>query len=266
MLLVLGLIFPGIPHGAADHWAALKQERMRLSFLTGFVVLYLLAMLAVLLLWLVHPLFGLIFFLACSAWHFGQTDMQEWDAYAPLRASSWGVTVLAVILLGHWPETAFIIEAYGIDLPTSYENEIHVWGSSLSALLAILHGLFLKNAARKKWVFVLAILLLGLLLPLLLSFALYFIGSHSSKGWLHLKEQFKVGNLQLLQRTAPFSIGAFLLGGLAYWLSGYYNLSPDNLWPWLFTFIAIISAPHILIMHRLYGRKPISQSALPRSV
>lgn len=265
-LLILGLIFPGIPHGAADHWAALKQENMRLGFLIKFVLLYLLAMFLVLLLWLVHPLWGLCFFLAYSAWHFGETDMREWQAYTPFRASVWGIVLLAILLIGHWPETAIIIEAYGIDLPTGYQREIHVWGSLSSIALGLAIGFSLKGKARKSWTLVFIILVMGVFLPLLLAFGLYFIGSHSSKGWLHLKEKFNVGDGQLLIRTAPFSLGAFALAALAYWASGYYAVNGENLWPWLFTFIAIISAPHILIMHRLYGRKPISQSAVPRSV
>lgn len=258
ILLILGLVFPGIPHGAADHWAALKHENMRLSFLLPFIGFYLLAMLAVLFIWLVHPLLGLSSFLLYSAWHFGQTDMQEWQAYTPFRAGAWGLSLMAILLIGHWPETALIIEAYGIDLPTGFALEIHIWGTVASILMGLLIGLILRSKAAKSWLAVFAILCLGVFLPLLLAFALYFVGSHSTKGWLHLKEQFRLNNKELLWRTAPFSLGAIALAGLAYWASGYYAVNSDNLWPWIFAFIAIISAPHILVMHRLYSRKPIT--------
>ncbi len=69
----LGLLGFGIPHGALDHQIPYGRTQARSGI--GFLVGYLGAMAAVLLLWWIMPLAALIGFLIVAAFHFGQGDL-----------------------------------------------------------------------------------------------------------------------------------------------------------------------------------------------
>ena len=58
----------------------------------------------VVLLWLVSPIAGLVFFLIYSAWHFGETDLIEWQRSNAGLSFLWGTLLLGIVLLSHIEE------------------------------------------------------------------------------------------------------------------------------------------------------------------
>jgi hypothetical protein len=102
----------------------------------------------------------------------------------------------------------------------------------------------------------------GSLLPLLPAFGFYFIGLHSWRGWRHLRTGLGMGDVALFKKALPFSTAAWLLFiglGIA---AATFDLSFDGWIPVFFVFLAAVSAPHIVMMHRFYGKTSNASSKI----
>jgi len=252
-LLLLGLIFPGIPHGAIDHWVAL-DGKMNGKRVFNFTVKYIAVMLVVGLLWWIIPALGFSLFIAYSAWHFGETDLRDWDAYSPFRSVMWGLGVLGTILFGHYTSLSPYMTWYQLD---AYYIAIDSYQSLLlyiSIMAMGISGLMIPKKTFGSWLATFLVVIIGLNLPLLLAFALYFVGCHSFRGWYHLRKGLRSNTASLIRKATPFSLGAWVLGLVVFLLANCLNLNLSNSWPLIFAFIAAISAPHVWMMHVMYGK------------
>jgi lycopene beta-cyclase len=253
ILFTAGLFLVGIPHGAVDH--LLETGNLQSRIKPGFVMNYLGLAFLNLILWFFFPIGALFFFIAYSAWHFGQTDMKEWqpEKINALKNITWGITILSIILLGHVVETNRILTNMN-----TLEIPIHnILGKQISVSLAfvgIVWALF-----EKRWMMLLSslMLLVSIELPLLTSFGLYFIGQHSMNGWSHLKQGMKINNSQLYLKALPFTLGALLLFAAFIFLlsNNYLDSFNGNLITIFFVFISCISFPHVMAMNKFYKKK-----------
>lgn len=245
LLLVGGLLFPGIPHGAVDHLLAGQPQP-----LPRFIGYYLLVMLLVVALWWIFPALGLTGFLLYSAWHFGQTDFRHWELPQGGRSFLYGSALLLFLLSSHPTALTYYLNALAVPLPALPFTAL----AGGSAGLLLLGLAWIPRQHRPSYAFTLLILFAGAALPLLLAFGFYFIGLHSARGWQHLTTQLALSNRQLLRQALPFSAAAWLmfLGlGLA---TRWYPISFEGWIPAFFVFLSAISAPHVLQMHRFYRR------------
>ena len=244
-LIVLGLIAVGIPHGAIDHlletgnWESLKMPR--------FIFLYLLQAFGIALIWYVLPTLALFIFLGYSAWHFGQADGKQWR-FKPGLSLLWGFFVLFFILGTHLEETNAITSVIGkFSLP-------------LSCPIWVILPWLLWSFFRKQYSFSIALLtlLVSTQLPLIIAFGLYFIGQHSLTGWQHIREHLNHSHLHMWLKALPFHIGAWLLFLVFLLLSSQPNnlsAGETTIWGHFFIFIACLSFPHAISMHRFYDKK-----------
>jgi beta-carotene 15,15'-dioxygenase len=248
-LLVIGMIFPGIPHGAVDHELKLANHPVR--SLPLFVIRYLGIMLVIVLVWYVAPFAGLFLFLAYSAWHFGETDTREWNIYRPLYAILQGAGMLSFLLLSHPVDLVQYLQLLG--MPNVHiGQQVSLWISTMAAAILLLFGLVIPSSKRSSWLRTILVLLAGVFLPLIPAFGLYFICIHSATGWGHIKNKLRLNNAQLLRLAMPFSLGAFALFALLILVDQWIGLSFDGFIPAIFVFLAAVSAPHIWYMHRFY--------------
>jgi Brp/Blh family beta-carotene 15,15'-monooxygenase len=238
-----GLFLVGIPHGALDNIVISGNinERIRISF----IIKYLSIAFVYFILWMFAPSIALIFFLLYSAWHFGQSDMQEWfpKSNKAFQNIAWGVMLLSIILLGHINETNEILSIMNtINIPL--DNSTGYTLAIISTIISLCWAVY-----RSKTAMILSIvtLFISLYLPLLTSFAIYFIGQHSITGWSHLKSSLKADNFLLFKKALPFNLGAWLLLILMI-------LNINSLWlGTFFILISCISLPHVFIMNRFYN-------------
>lgn len=257
VLLALGLVFPGIPHGAMDHVLSLPEQKVSRKTLP-FMGKYVGIMSLVLLLWLFSPAMGLTLFIGYSAWHFGETDFREWRSFNPLPAFLHGMGLLLFILGTHWSAFLPYLQSFGLSaysLSPAVTDGIPVVGMQL----LLIAGTFVVPGRRVAWVYTMLILLLGAFLPLLAAFGLYFIGLHSTQGWMHIKAAHGFSTRKMVVLAAPFSLLAF--GGLGVFSALLYLVGYTwaTGWPVFFAFLAAISAPHIWYMHQFYQQSPKSQ-------
>jgi lycopene beta-cyclase len=249
----VGLFLVGIPHGAVDH--LLETGNIKSSIKPIFVIKYLGLAFLNLILWIFFPIGALLFFIGYSAWHFGQTDLKEWqpNTINALKSITWGILILSIILCGHVVETNSILENMKtLKIPINY-----ITGKQISLLLVLVGTLW--SIFEKRWMMLLSslMLLVSIELPLITSFGLYFIGQHSMNGWSHLKKGMKVDNRALYFKALPFTIGAFVLFAAFIVLlsNNYLSKFNENLITIFFVFISCISFPHVMAMNGFYKKR-----------
>jgi Brp/Blh family beta-carotene 15,15'-monooxygenase len=247
-----GLFLVGIPHGAVDH--LLETGNLKSSIKPIFVIKYLGLAFLNLILWIFFPIGALLFFIGYSAWHFGQTDLKEWqpNTINALKSITWGILILSIILCGHVVETNSILENMKtLNIPINY-----ITGKQISLLLVLVGTLW--SIIEKRWMMLLSslMLLVSIELPLITSFGLYFIGQHSMNGWSHLKKGMKVDNRALYIKALPFTIGAFVLFAAFIVLlsNNYLSNFNEHLITIFFVFISCISFPHVVAMNQFYKK------------
>lgn len=250
VLLSAGLLAVGIPHGAVDH--LLESGKIHGKPRPVFILKYLGIMLLYLLLWKWFPVASLLIFLLYSAFHFGQADIQEWQIgrLPHIKSFFWGVLILGIILFSHVSEVAQILKGMNIHISMVPDNVV-----GYAALLpAFAWGLHEKKPAI---LWSLLMLTIGMHLPVISAFGLYFIGQHSMNGWMHLRQGMRAGNRLLFLKALPFTLGAVAL------LTGFFLLTEAQFIPWnkeqfisvFFIFLACLSMPHVWAMHRFYKQK-----------
>lgn len=240
----LGLFLVGIPHGALDNIVATGNinERIRIPF----IIKYLSIAFIYFILWMFVPSIALIFFLVYSAWHFGQSDMQEWfpKRKRGFQNIAWGMILLSIILLGHINETNEILTSMNtVNIPI--ENSTGFTIAILASIISICWAIY---SGKLPMIISIIILFISLYLPLLTSFALYFIGQHSITGWSHLKSSLKADDFILFKKALPYNLGAWFFLILMI-------LNINSLWLGsFFILISCISLPHVFIMHKFYRK------------
>ena len=251
-MFTIGMFLVGIPHGAVDH--LLETDNFKSSIKPAFVINYLGLIFLNLVLWYFFPIGALLFFIGYSAWHFGQTDLKEWQLKTKyvLKNIAWGILILSIILLGHVVETNSILANMNtFEIPIS-----DVMGKQISVLLSLVGMTW--AIFEKRWMMMLSALtlLVSIELPLITSFGLYFIGQHSMNGWSHLKQGMKINNRQLYLKALPFTIGALLLFAAFIFLlsNNYLSDFKENVITIFFVFISCISFPHVMAMNKFYKK------------
>jgi Brp/Blh family beta-carotene 15,15'-monooxygenase len=243
MLITAGLVLVGIPHGALDNIVEAKNYHKKIDLL--FIIKYIGIALAVVFVWMLHAKIALLFFLAYSAWHFAETDFMDWKMKNNnfIKKMAWGVTLLGIILIGHAKETFNVLSEMGILINIDTKHPIIHFLLYFLIIYSFVWSIIERN---KKMLVTTMVLSLSVGLPLLSSFALYFIGQHSTAGWEHLKSAFNVNNIQLFKKTLPYNLAAWIL---LFVFLNYYNKEFISSF---FVFISSISLPHIIIMNKFY--------------
>lgn len=243
ILILVGLFFVGIPHGAMDHKTGLFSKNKKINHI--FILKYLSIMFVAYMSWFFSPTLALVMFILYSAWHFGETDIKEWNVNSKLIGFVWGILLFSALLLSHIPELNVILSALNVNqLPPDLPWEgLFIWSLILSFLLARAYNSF-------SWTMLTLFLAFSYWVPLVIAFAMYFIFHHSWSGWSHLKESFGESNLSLFKSALPFNVGAIVLFSIIF-------LNTDMSWEHnvaqLFVFTSCISLPHILCMSYFYN-------------
>jgi Brp/Blh family beta-carotene 15,15'-monooxygenase len=180
-----------------EHLLAKGQLESRPSI--RFVIRYLGAAILYLIGWLIFPLTALLFFLLYSIWLFGQNDMNEWQPRAnnPINNLVSGLILFSVILCSHISETNAILSTMRIpSMPLSDQQ-----GKVASLLLLVYDFTWGFWKRYPAMIITSCISTVGIQLPLLTVFRLYFIGQHSVNGWKHLKQGLCTNNSSLFLKA-----------------------------------------------------------------
>ncbi len=246
-ILGLGFLSVGLSHGALDHLTA--KPIINKKQLLGFIIRYLFKAIVLGLVWLFYPDLALLLFIAYSAWHFGQADFKEWQLKQGWQSLCWGTIALMIILFSHFEELNLILlQIPNLEFVNTLKNlsDNIIWALNI---LFIVGGILLAVINKSKHIlFTLTYLLLCSMLPLLLSFGIYFVGQHSLHGWRHLSLGLNESSSRLWLKSLPFSIGGALV--ILYFLL----LSSSNYVGIFFIILSCLSIPHVFSMHHFYSK------------
>lgn len=260
------ILLIGIPHGAIDNILYLKNSPISN---VQFISFYLIVIVINLAIWVVIPIVGYLIFLLISAYHFGQSQFSHYfydtDTPFKLLSFSWGVSILSGLIyfnsvsisqLGMVDSNLFEINW----IHTVLDMKVLLIVSTLLTLLLILQKVLTKKLSLEHLfmeVIVLAIILTTFyLLPLLVSFSLYFIILHSYKvlkeEYNFLKDKNVINNITgFIKILAPLTILSLVGILLVFYLIAN-NWLPISYGYALFLIISSITLPHVFVMNRFY--------------
>lgn len=273
IIFLVGIILLGIPHGAADLLVAAQtgsdgaKPFSKLNFFStylGRLILF------ALLLWF-FPLVGTGSFIFFAAYHFGETDLYHFKTNTwpgKLLVCSYGLVILAVILIPNVDEVKQLLRLSGNGL-----EQVHIidWfkkhqdillSCSLLLFFSTVFIYFLSVSGTgimpDKFLFQFALLVFILYnLPLVLGFIFYFIVWHSTLSLGNIIRYLRKGNKYssffILKQICLYSGIAFagiLLSGIA----GFMFISNQAVLVYIFAGLAILTAPHMQIMHDMYNK------------
>jgi len=272
-ILIAGILLLGIPHGAADLLvAAQNSSAAKKSFSTKkFLITYLSRLFAFAVLLYFFPVPGICFFLFFSAYHFGETDLYQFKTNGlpgKLLAISYGWVLLNVLLVNNLEELKPMVSLSGygkegsllISAVEQYRDEL----LSLSLLLffcsVFVYFHFNKNKKSVSAQFLIhfaGLVLILYHLPLLLGFTFYFVIWHSVLS-LHnimgyLRKEGRYPFRSVVRQLILFSFIA-LAGIVVAGIAGYMFSSHQALLLGLIGGLAVLTAPHMQVMHDMYSR------------
>ena len=273
LAFAVGILFLGIPHGAADLLVATQNasnEKKRFSTLYFFVN-YLGRLVAFgLMLWF-FPLFGNVLFIFLAAYHFGETDLHKFKTdtlSGKFFVTAYGLVILSVILFPNFGEVRTILQLF----KSGSDNLVFInWldghryeliGSSVILFIVSAFIYFTKNKFFDKVELKLAalqfifILLIIYKLPMLLGFTFYFVIWHSIlslnniTSYLQKNSNFYSVKSVLKQMVfySLLAIGGILIFGFA----GFMFINNNAMMAYSFLGLAVLTAPHMQVMHDMY--------------
>ena len=276
------IVLVGIPHGANDHllfFNLIKNNIHKKSIggtlffvsYTGLILLYVLT-------WYYFPTFSLVLFILISIYHFGQSNVY----ISPIESKF--VKLISIFLSGSFvlltPIFAHIETALPVIQTLTKNPDFLIISDKLGNKLAISTGMLMiihwvilmlsKHINLKDGLLEIlnVFLLFGLFYysPLWIGFAIYFTLWHAIPSiedqinfFKTTRENYNLG--KYIREIFPFSLIALLGLFLAFQFSGDY-ISVNQGLALLFSFIAVITLPHMIMMDLLYlrlGGKNFSQ-------
>ena len=258
LILFLGILFTGIPHGAIDHLVAKKTAAKRKDSFTlaQFIYRYTLFMFIYGCVWWLLPGLSLCLFIFLTAFHFGATDLHYFGKENKYFSFLFGLALTAWLLLPHqtdlinWllliipkSDPIFVIIYFLLKIPT--------------IVFILLIGLlsFPERSKRLNWLLFILVLILTNKLGLIGGFAFYFSGWHGWQAFIDIKKYINSGNtiVQLWKKAIPFTLLSMI--GLII----VYAITPDSVWqnfgaPALIIMISLLTLPHMQVMQNIYNK------------
>jgi beta-carotene 15,15'-dioxygenase len=274
IIFIAGIVLLGVPHGAADLLVAAqnadigKKTFSKIRFLSTY--LGRLCLFAAII-WF-FPVFGNLLFIFFAAYHFGETDLYKFKTDTlpgKIFVTSYGLVILSVILLPHFKDVISIF----LQFESGKENialinwiDVHRYHLlSVSGILfftaTFIYFLKNKNSGNEENGYfltrfaILAIILFNL--PLLIGFTFYFVVWHSLLS-LHniisyLRNKNRFSRYTITKQIIFYSLLAIAGIGVA-GLTGFMFISHNATMGYLFLGLAVLTAPHMQIIHEMYYR------------
>ncbi|MGB5029192.1 MAG: Brp/Blh family beta-carotene 15,15'-dioxygenase [Chitinophagaceae bacterium] len=272
IIFLTGIIFLGIPHGAADLLVANKTaESGKQKFnAIRFFAFYISRLIIFGALIYFLPAAGILLFLLFAAYHFGETDLHFFNTNSvigKMLVSSYGLVILSVILLNNMDELQQLTQLSGFTIDRfpllNWVAQHHYLVLSVSLLLffsnIFLYFILTKDTGIITEYFLVQFAVLVFLLfnlPLLTGFTFYFIVWHSVLSLQNIISYLKAGGKyshgtvvkQVVLYSSLAFIGILIVGSL-----GFMFISNQAIIIYIFLGLAVLTAPHMQIMHDMYG-------------
>ena len=253
-ILIAGFLAVGIPHGALDH----ILEKNKREPLYRFILKYLAIIGFYFALWHYLPSLSLITFIIFSSFHFGESELEETGVKISstgsyLKAFTLGLCILLFIIFSHFEESMDVIasmNAFQLQDFKTVDFSFYSFGiAAISLFYIISQSIFSK---RYSYLGLLFLLLIGIKLPLIFAFGLYFIFQHSYNAWGHLQTGLNLNENSLYKKALPYTLGALIVLLAIVVFNPNTIINTEGFLANVFIFLACISLPHFVLMHLFY--------------
>ncbi len=281
IIFLIGILLLGVPHGSADLLVASHNaDASKRNFSkTRFLTIYLSRLFLFAAMFWFFPVIANILFILFAAYHFGETDLNQFKTdtlLGKLFVISYGLVILSVILMHRFEEVKPILQLF----EAGKKNETLInWIEVNRYFILSVSGIFFFTAtfiyflkhgtayASEKGQFLIRfciILIILFNLPMLLSFTFYFVVWHSILSLNNIvlylrnnkKHSFNIIAKQILLYSVLAIAGIGIFG-----LSGFIFSSSNAMSAYIFLGLAVLTAPHMQIMHEMYNSMRINKSA-----
>lgn len=263
-LALILIISIGILHGANDILLIEKTNFISVKDKWLTQLIYFITVLIAVALFYFIPFYALLLFILFSAYHFGE---QHWGKKFTSKAFqihkkvfqfSFGLLILSMLFLLRTKTTnEVIVDLADLYIPKLWYTYLAILSFSTSLVLAIFLT-YQKEINLTKMSFEFSLVILYFLIfnftPLILGFAIYFAFWHSLPS---LKDQvdFMYG-----EKTKK-SFTSYLKDAGIYWLISvvgfglflYFFYESKLFYSFLFSFIAAITFPHVIVMGKMFS-------------
>ncbi len=237
---ILVILMGGLPHGGYDMAVFMKLYGSDARSLYGFLFIYLGLAATMFALWNVMPLSALIIFLTLSIIHFGDDWAELPDGLLRICA---GAAIIAAPAIGQQNDVEYFFVALGGDGAQWIAKLAMVTAPVilLTALTAV--GIAWKMGEKQRAAALAASLLILILAPPLVGFALYFT-------LLHAPRHMKMVNSVLGSKKVWFGISAIALGILSVSMWALLVSMPRTTHimangAWAFQLLSVLVVPHL---------------------
>ena len=264
VIALLFVVLIGLPHGAFDGAIANHLGAGRsLAAATKFITSYCAAAGLVIAVWIMFPAVTLTLFLMISMIHFGRGDAS---------AKSGPIFMMQVLLHGGLPIFGIIYFQQSSVIPlfdalTNGSSNLAILTSNIMVpvmgLTFVFYGLmaFRDSSLHVRFVEFILLAVVFVILPPLVSFALYFCiihtGRHMRRIWHVLAST--ISPKGLYQQAVGFTLASWLVGGAAFlWLE---NGDLDAaLLQVVFIGLAALTVPHMILVDGFFAKEQRHQA------
>ena len=255
----------GVIHGANDlliinRYSAKESNKNQILFfflylmivLTGFALFYFI------------PSFALLVFIAVSVYHFGEqhweVNLSNTNLSSKIKLSliiSHGLAFFIIIFMNNLLAVNEVLASFYISSLNYSYLALSLFSVSILYLFLLFYNKILRNHFINEIIFFVLLYILTLSSTLIYGFAIYFIFFHSL---LSIKDQVKFiyndDKTSSIKKYIRNSMPYFILA-LTFLLIFYFNvdLQKVNLLQIIFTFLAAITFPHVIVIEKMYSHK-----------
>lgn len=261
-LLILSI---GVIHGANDlliinRYSAKESNKNQILFfffylmivLTGFALFYFI------------PSLALLAFIAVSVYHFGEqhweVNLSNTNLSSKIKLSliiSHGLAFFIIIFMNNLLAVNEVLASFYISSLNYSYLALSLFSVSILYLFLLVYNKVLRNHFINEIIFFVLLYILTLSSTLIYGFAIYFIFFHSL---LSIKDQVKFiynddktsSIKKYIRNSMPYFILALTFLLIFYF---YVDLQKVNLLQIIFTFLAAITFPHVIVIEKMYSHK-----------
>ena len=261
-LLILSI---GVIHGANDlliinRYSAKESNKNQILFFffylmivfTGFALFYFI------------PSLALLAFIAVSVYHFGEqhweVNLSNTNLSSKIKLSliiSHGLAFFIIIFMNNLLEVNEVLASFYISSLNYSYLALSLFSVSILYLFLLVYNKVLRNHFINEIIFFVLLYILTLSSTLIYGFAIYFIFFHSL---LSIKDQVKFiynddktsSIKKYIRNSMPYFILALTFLLIFYF---YVDLQKVNLLQIIFTFLAAITFPHVIVIEKMYSHK-----------
>jgi len=263
LISLMAVVMIGMPHGALDGAVAMVSGYAKTSGqIIKFSLIYIAVTIAVVIVWMILPVFSLTLFMLYSLIHFGLGDAgQSKGAARMVQVICHGGLVVVIISLAHHDavQPIFLLltgQETAADLAAFWGLMVGLSGLFAASAVAYTLLAMLQPQLRRHWLEFAGLAGVMMLLPPLTGFALYFCLVHTPRHIHHVIRAVRrsAPNTKILKLTFMFTLMTWAAMAIAVLMLNQDAEIDAALLQVIFIGLAALTVPHMMLVDGAFRR------------